>query len=157
MTTLIIIVLIVLGVLLLLLEFLVFPGITIAGIGGGLLIGGGILISYVHYGSQVGHITLVVALLFCGGVLLFALKSRTWNKLMLDTQVKGKVESFKDDSIHEGDSGIAITRLAPMGKVMINDITMEAKSNGPLIDVNTPIEVVKVMKKSIIVKSKNTK
>jgi membrane-bound ClpP family serine protease len=51
-----IILLIILGVILLWVEFLVVPGITVAGIGGVLLIGTGIYLSYNLYGTAAGTI-----------------------------------------------------------------------------------------------------
>lgn len=155
MTAFVIVLLILFGIILLLLEFLVVPGITIAGVGGALMIAGGILLSYITYGNTWGHLTLVLALAFCALVLIVALKSRTWDKLMLNTEVEGKVEKFEENDVKVGDTGIAVTRLAPMGKISVNDITLEAKSIGPLIDEKTPVVVIKVFNKSVIVKPKN--
>ena len=61
MTLTTIIILIILGVVLLLLEFLVIPGTTIAGIGGILLIAIAVYYGYEVYGTKTGHI----AFLFC--------------------------------------------------------------------------------------------
>ena len=66
MTIFIIVLLIVLGIGLLLLEFLVIPGVTVAALGGVLMIGGGIYLSYDHYGSSIGHMTVLGTLIFCG-------------------------------------------------------------------------------------------
>ncbi|MFA8432972.1 MAG: NfeD family protein [Marinifilaceae bacterium] len=155
MTVFVILLLILLGIVLLLLEFLVVPGITIAGIGGVLLLVGGIFLSYHSYGIQTGHYTLIGTLLFTGMVLMLALKSKTWKKLMLDAQIDSKVEKFEEDKIKEGDEGVALTRLAPMGTVSINNIVLEGKSIGPFIDEKTSVVVVKVVNKIVIVKPKN--
>ena len=46
MTVFVIVLLLLLGIVLLLLEFLVVPGVTIAGIGGVIMMGGGIYLAY---------------------------------------------------------------------------------------------------------------
>ena len=59
MTFLIILLLIVLGVILLLIEFAVIPGVTIAGIGGTILFGYSIYLAFSEYGTWAGILTLL--------------------------------------------------------------------------------------------------
>ena len=73
----------------------------------------------------------------------------------LQASISSKNEPYEMDKIHTGDSGKTITRLAPMGKAIINDVTCEAKSTGGFIDENTDVEVVQVLNTQIIVKPKN--
>ncbi|WP_321295884.1 NfeD family protein [Marinifilum fragile] len=152
MTALIIVLLILLGVLLLLLEFLVIPGITLAAIGGVLMIGGGIYLAYDHYGNTIGHLTVLATIIFCGISLVLALKSNTWNKIMLKTEVDSKVDKLEEEKIHIGDQGVCLSRLAPMGKIKINKTVVEAKSTGAYIDEKSKVEVIGVMDKIVIVK-----
>lgn len=152
MTIFIIILLIVFGVVLLLLEFFVLPGITVAGIGGVVMMLGGIYLSYHHYGSTTGHLTVIGALVFNLLALWLALKSGTWNRIMLKTEIDSKVEKLEDDLVHIGDKGICLSRLAPMGQVKINNHIIEAKSTGSYIDEKTPVEVIKIVDKIIVVK-----
>ena len=152
MTLFIIILLIVLGVVLLLLEFFVIPGITVAAIGGIVMIGGGIYLSYHHYGTQMGHITSLVTAVFCILVLVLALKSKTWNRIMLSTNIEAKVEKEEADHVQPGDQGVCVSRLAPMGKIKVNSEIMEAKSIGVYIEEKTQVEVVGVVDKIVIVK-----
>lgn len=150
-----IIFLILLGIVLCLIEFLLVPGVTIAGIGGALLMGGGVYMAYKVYGNTVGNYTLLGTLLFIFITIYFSLKSRTWKKFMLNSKIEGKARTISEDVIKKGDVGKTITRLAPIGKALVNGITIEAKSTGQFIDENTDIEVVKVLKSNIIVKPKN--
>jgi membrane-bound ClpP family serine protease len=72
---------------------------------------------------------------------------------MLNTKVKGTVdESNISDSIKSGDKGEAATRLAPMGKILINGQVREAKSIEGYVDEHTAIEIVSVEGKHITVK-----
>ena len=82
-----------------------------------------------------------------------SLKSKTWNKLMLKSQIDGKTNIINEESIKKGDTGITITRLAPMGRVLINGENVEAKAE-QFIDQNVEIEVEKILDNKIIVKLK---
>ncbi|WP_372752789.1 NfeD family protein [Labilibaculum sp.] len=152
MTALIIILLIVFGIVLLLLEFLVIPGVTVAAIGGILMIAGGVYMSYHHYGYSVGHLSILSVIILFGASFALALKSKTWNKIMLKTEVTSKVEKMEDSDVLIGDQGVCTSRLAPMGMVKMNNKIVEAKSMGTYIDEKTPVEVVGIIDKIIIVK-----
>jgi membrane-bound ClpP family serine protease len=78
-------------------------------------------------------------------VIVMSLRARTWDRLMLKTNVDGTVDSAPvEDQIKTGDQGTTITRLAPMGKVQVNNIVREAKSIEGFIDEHSDIEVVSV-------------
>jgi membrane-bound ClpP family serine protease len=144
--------LILIGVALLVIEFVIIPGITIAGISGFLLVVGGLFLSYKTYGAQTGNYTLLGTVLLIGVTLYYSLRSGTWNKISLHSEIDSKVNVLNNDVIHVGDTGKAISRLAPMGKVMINGQIYEAKSVGYYIEEATEIEVIKINESNITVK-----
>lgn len=150
-----IILLIILGIFLFVVEFLIIPGITIAGIGGALLIFSGIYLSYDQYGLFTGNIVVAGTVFLMFLTMYYSLKSKTWKKTMLHSQIDGKVNVFENPDVNVGDVGHAITRLAPMGQVEVNGSYYEAKSLDILIDQETEIEVVKVYPDKLIVKPKN--
>jgi membrane-bound ClpP family serine protease len=152
MTILIIGALILVGIVLLLLEILVIPGITVAGIAGILAIGSGIFMTYSKYGSTIGHFNLIGVFILMVIITIIALKSKTWNKVKLDTKIDSKMVNVQEDQVKIGEKGVTLSRLAPMGKVIINDETFEAQSNGEFIDQNIPIEVIKLSQNKIVVK-----
>lgn len=144
--------LILLGVALFLMEVLVIPGLGFAGIGSFVLIALGVFLSYEHYGNEVGNYTLFGSLVFFVGMTFYALRAKTWKRLTLEESIDSKVNTFPHEGINVGDEGIAISRLAPMGKVMVKDKTYEGKSLGEYITENTHIVVVKVNESNLIVK-----
>ncbi|MBN2350274.1 MAG: NfeD family protein [Bacteroidales bacterium] len=155
MSILAIILLIILGIFLLLVEFLIIPGVTIAGIGGFLIIGGAVFASYYFHGTKTGNYTLLSTLVFFIFTVVFALKSKTWNKAMLGSQIDSTVDNIKKENIVQiGSTGKTITRLNPIGKVIIGEKYYEAKSTGGYIPQNTEIEVTKVLNTNIVVKPK---
>lgn len=155
MTILIILFLIFLGILLLLLEFAVIPGITIAGIGGVLLLGTSIYLAFSTYGIIAGIVTTAFVLIAVPVLGLKFFKSRTGRKMVLESEVSGKVDEIDTQVIHPGDEGITVGRLAPTGKVKINNVTMEGKSIGGFIDQQIPIRVIEVLKTQVIVEPIN--
>ena len=151
MTLTAIILLIVLGFFLFLVEFLLVPGVTIAGIAGFILVVGGIYFAYDSLGTSTGHYVLGGTVVLSFLTIYFSLRSRTWKKLMLDSSIEGKVSSYTEDKVHIGDEGLAVTRLNPMGKVLINDEFLEAKSNGPYIEQQKKIKVINIRDFRVIV------
>lgn len=151
MTILAIIVLILLGLLLLLLEFAVVPGVTIAGIGGFLMLAGSVYMAFAQYGTGAGFATLLFVLIAAPALILYFLRSKAGKKMVLETNIDGKVETFETDDIHPGDTGITLGRLAPMGKIKVNGMSVEAQSTGSYIDQNKPVKILKVYPGKVIV------
>jgi membrane-bound ClpP family serine protease len=153
----VIIILILLGILLFIIEFLLVPGITVAGIGGAILIVGGVIMAYHNHGSTVGNFTLLGTALISFLTVFIVLKSGTWRKLMLKKNISGKVNVIDQTGteVKIGDMGKTVTRLNPIGKVVINGNYFEAQSLNKFIDQKTDIEVIKVLSNKLVVKLKN--
>lgn len=152
----ILITLVIIGLLFLLLEILVIPGTTIAGIIGSAMIIIAIWQSYEQYGSETGILFLGSSLLLSVIVLYFALRGKTWNKMMLKTKITGKVDHFENYRPEAGDQGITISRLSPMGKARFKDDYFEVSSYSGYIDPNTDIIIKSIESNKIIVKPKNS-
>ncbi len=155
MSALVIILIILLGLFLFILEFFVFPGVTIAAIGGLVFTAGGVFLAYQSYGSTYGSVALI-STLFTGIIMLvFSFRSKTWNRLMLKTDVSGQVSTVKGSIIHVGNEGVAVTRLNPIGKVRVNNEIIEGRCPGHFLDENTKVVVKEVYKTYVIVKPIN--
>ncbi|MFC2138562.1 NfeD family protein, partial [Bacteroidota bacterium] len=131
------------------------PGISVAGIGGFILISGGVYIAFHYFGMRIGFIVLSTNLTATIILLYFAFRAKTWKNIGLKSEINSKFETFDKDEIKIGDTGKTISRLAPMGKVMVNDVICEAKSRIGFVDENTEIEVIEIENTNIIVKPKN--
>lgn len=147
-----IVILLFLGLILILFEFLVLPGTNISGIIGILLILAGIYFGYKDLGATKGHIILIVTFVVMVITMILILRSNTWKKLSLNTTINSTVENTDTIHIKSGDKGMALTRLAPVGTVMVNEKTFEGKSGHKFIDPNTPIEVISIEGNQLIVK-----
>ena len=145
----IIVFLMVAAILLILAEIFLLPGITLAGIGGAIFAIGGVVFAY-----TVGHLTLSLSIITFGIIFAWLLRSRSFNKIALKTDIDSKLTSSRDLGIEPGDEGITLSRLAPIGKARIKGINVEAKSQDELIDENTPIVVIRVDSYNVIVRPK---
>jgi membrane-bound ClpP family serine protease len=152
MSVLILSLIIVFGLFLLFVEFLIIPGITIAGIGGGLLMIAAIVGGYHFHGVQVGNYMLLGTIVANFVSFYFLFKRRTWRRMGLETAIDSKVNTI-DIPVKSGDKGVAISRLAPMGKARFNDTVYEVQSLDGFVDEGSNIEIVNVKSNKIIVKT----
>lgn len=152
MTILIILLLIALGILLLLIEFAVIPGVTIAGIGGMALFAYSVYLAFSRFGTLAGIITLLFIIIAVPILFIRFFRGKIGKNMKLESTIKGHVNQVDEKKIAAGDQGVAITRLAPIGKAEVKNETYEAKSTGEFIDEGTPIEIIKVLPNQIIVK-----
>ena len=88
-----IIFLILLGLLLFIIEFMLIPGMTIAGIGGAICLVTGIVFSFFHSDSNRVYCSRGNSLAIMVVTTYFMLKAGTWKKFMLKTTIDGKVDT----------------------------------------------------------------
>lgn len=148
----IIIALILIGVALMMAEIFLLPGITIAGIAGGLLMIASVVYAFYNIGDTAGFITIGVNIVLTAGAFLFLIKSKSLDRISLKKDIDSVVEQPELENLHVGDKGIAISRLNPIGKAEFGEKIVEAKSfTGEFIDSEEMIEIVKVGKTNVSV------
>ena len=140
-TTLLIIVLL-LGVVLLALEIVALPGGIAGAFGVGLIIFG-VWQTYALFGNTVGTIVLLCAIALCVLMLVWFMKTKTWNRFSLNEESNSKVNQL-EPAVKVGTKGVTISRLAPTGKALIDGETMEVHAVNKFIDPDCPIEVVAI-------------
>ena len=143
---------ILLGIAFMLAEIFLLPGLTISGIAGLIFLVGGVFYAYMYMGAWAGNLTLVITVFLLLASFLYFIKSKSLRRIALTTNIDATVDTSDLKKIQPGDTGVTISRLNPMGKVSINDLTVEAKSmDGEMIDEDTEIEVIKVDWSNVIV------
>jgi len=155
MDILIVIVLCIIGILLILAEIFLIPGLTITAIAGAAFSIGGIIYAFQYLGTTAGIITLISVALSIGIAFVYLVKSKALDVIALKTDIDSTVAAKELTDIKEGDTGITISRLNPIGKVRVNNISMEAKTLSGFIDENTEITVIKVFPTQLIVTTNN--
>jgi membrane-bound ClpP family serine protease len=150
---LLIILLIGLGLFLVILEIMIIPGTTVAGIAGLVLMGAGIFWMYADHGSTAGHTALGITGVASAVALAIGFKSRAWERFSNKSSMEGRANVI-DEHIKVGDEGLTLSRLRPMGSVLVNGLKTEGQSNGEGIEENVTVVVTKVLPNKIIVKPK---
>lgn len=151
------IVLLVLGVILIIVEFFVAGGII------GLLGVGAILGSLFMSGYDLGHMSLSVAIAFVVAILAavilykaIGLEKGIFRRIILrdsTTSELGYVSSINRDELL-GLSGKTVTQLRPAGTVMIDNERIDVVSEGSYVEKNQEVEVVKVEGVRVVVRVK---
>ncbi len=151
----IIIFLILLGVALLAAEVFLLPGITIAGIAGGLMLIGSIAYAFYYIGETAGYITIAANLIITVATFLFVIKSNTLNHIALKTDIDSTVDQTEILQLQNGQIGIIISRLNPIGKAEFDSqYIVEVKSiTGEFIDEGENVQIVKIEKSSVMVQA----
>lgn len=142
------------GLLIVLLEILVIPGGGVAGVIGFGLMVAGVYLAFDRQGTTPGMLVLAGTVVLNIAALVLALRSKTWDRAMLKTNLDGRVNVVELGAVQSGDTGITISRCAPLGKALINNDFYEVDARTEFIDENETIEVIKVDGNKIIVKLK---
>ena len=151
-----IVLLILVGVLLLVAELVLLPGISVAGIGSLLSFIGAVFLGYMNYGFWTGSGVLTAVILLSMVAVIVSLRANTWRRLSLHTTIDS-TSTFtpQQHDIRIGQQGVTLTRLAPMGKVRFGEVTLEAKSIDAYIDPRQPVEAIAFDNTVVIVRLLN--
>ena len=138
-----IITLILLGLLLVLAEILLIPGVGIAGVLGLLAMGGSCAYAFMEMGNMTGIIVTSVNAVLLVAIIIWVLRAQTWKRLSLETNIDSKAV-VPEVEVSVGDKGRSVTRLAPMGTVRFGDNSLEVTSMEGLIDPGMDVQVVAI-------------
>jgi membrane-bound ClpP family serine protease len=140
-----IIMLIIIGVVLLLTELLLIPGVGIAGILGLIALVGANFLAFFYHSQTEGIIVLIVSMLICAFGTWYALRAKTWKRLSLQQEIEAKAIPLPEEQgIHIGMKGKTLGRLIPSGKARFGGIDVEVYALGGVIDPGIEIEVVQI-------------
>lgn len=148
--TVIIITLLAVAIFLLILEIFFLPGISVAGIASLLFYAVTIGYAFVRVGTVAGVITIAVAVVLTILLIWYFMHSRTLDKMSLQTNIDETSPTLIDASLKVGDKGITLSRLNPMGRVLVGGLSVEARSL-QYVDENVEVEIIKVETTSVLV------
>ena len=142
--------LILIGMVLILAEILLFPGVGIAGILGFLSVGGACYYAFYEFGPLAGTIVTAANGLILLGLLIYVLRAKTWKKLTLTTNIDAKAVTT-ESAIAVGDVARTVTRLSPVGAIRFNNKVVEVKALEGMIDAGVDVQVVLIEDNKIYV------
>src|SRR6187551_3138217 len=122
--------LLLIGLALIIVELIFIPGTTVVGLLGLIFTITGIVISYSHFGSDVGFYILIGTLAATIFAVVYSFRSGAWSRFSLKSSSHGKVNEGIMDNLHIGDEGITNSTLRPFGKATFNDKIIEVKTAG---------------------------
>lgn len=143
------------GIILLLLEVFLFPGISLAGIGATVCLVYANMRAFNELGTWPGVLTLAISIISSILVFVWFMRSKSLDKLALKKDIDSSVKQPEAATIQVGDTGIALTRLAQIGNAQFGDRIVEVRSTGDFIDAKTPIIVERITDGIILVAPNN--
>jgi membrane-bound ClpP family serine protease len=148
-----IVTLIIVGLILLLAELLIIPGFGIAGILGIVSMIASCWVAFDSYGHITGLLVISANILFVIISVIFTLRSKTWKKASLKTNIEAKVDITPlAKGITEGMNGKTLTRLAPAGQARLGEIVTEVFTRDSLVEPGKEITVCQIDGNKIFVK-----
>ncbi len=151
----VIILIILIGFILLFIEFFIIPGISVAGIASLVVFALGIFFGYHFHGKTTGNIILIITGLTIIAFFIVMIKLKAWHNIGLKSTIDSKVGVIGENDVKPGDEGTTVSKLAPMGKAIINGKIFEVSSFGNYIETNVNVIVTSVERNKIYVEIKN--
>lgn len=147
----IVISLLLIGLTLIIVELVFIPGTTVVGLLGLIFAIVGIVISYSHFGNDIGFYILLATLASTLAALFYSFRSGAWSKFSLKSSISSKVNEGIMASLHIGDEGITVSTLRPMGKAEFNSKTFEVKTSGNYIERGEKVKITQIESNQIVV------
>ena len=148
-----IVLLVALGVLFLVAELVLLPGVSVGALLSIVCYGGAIYLAFDCYGTTAGVVVCCCAAFSALGATFFSLRSRTWQRFSLHQELDASPAPLPGNELRPGDRGTTLSRLSPMGKVEIGGRIYEAKSQGLYVDPRVEVEVVGFENASVVVRT----
>lgn len=151
----IILALLLIGLALIIVELVFIPGTTVVGLLGLAFAIVGIVISYSHFGSDVGFYILLGSLVTTLGAMFVAFRTGAWNRFAHKSSIDSKVNEGIMSAVRIGDEGITLSTLKPMGKAEFHNQTFEVKTAGNYVDRGEKVKIIHIESHQIVVEPIN--
>lgn len=140
------------GIILFIVEVMIIPGISIAGVMSAVCIVGANAYAFISMGTVPGFVTLTVSLLLSIGGFYWIIHGKSIDRMALKKEIDSTVATMAQKEVRVGDRGVAVTRLALIGNAEINGNILEVRSGDGFIDEKTPVVVERISDGMILVK-----
>jgi len=118
---------------------------------------GGVVNAFVQFGTTVGFLTLLLTDVLTFLFFFLMMRTKTWRKLQLNTQIDSKMNEVDESKLKVGTEGVSVSRLAPTGTAVFGDTEAEVVSLQGFIDENTPVVIQKIEGSKVVVEILNQK
>lgn len=148
-----IVLLIFLGLLFLVAELVLLPGVSIGALLSMVCYGSAVYLAYEEYGFGMTVVAVVVILIVSLVATVVSLRAKTWQRFSLRQQIRSSSMPLPSEELAVGDHAVTLSRLSPMGKIDVGGRVYEAKSLDAYVDPRCEVEVVGFENFSVIVKT----
>lgn len=148
-----VILLIGIGLVLIVVELIFVPGVTIVGILGFILAAVGVWISYAALGTETGHMVLAASVLATGLALFYSFRSEAWSRFALKDSMKSRVNEETPHLLEVGEEGKTVSALRPQGTAVFKERNHEVQTTGTFLAPNTPVRIIKIVANKITVEA----
>lgn len=149
------IVLMCIGFILIVVEMLL-PGFGLPGISGIVSAVAGIVMKSRSFdeGLTYAVILIVASAIAMTVIIVFFRSKKIKSPVRLDDEVSGEVNFIgaKDLEVLVGREGITVTDLRPAGKIDIDGVTFDVRSEGPFIEKGRRVKIERIQGGSLVVK-----
>jgi membrane-bound ClpP family serine protease len=136
--------LLIIGLVLIIVEVVFIPGTTVVGVLGLIFSGVGVIVTYRHFGNDVGFYVLLGSLSATAVALFYSFKSGAWQRYSLKSSIKSKVNEGLTETVRIGDEGVTISTLRPSGKAEFNGQIFEVRTYGEYVKPKQHIRIVQI-------------
>lgn len=151
----IIIALLAIGLGLIIIELVFIPGTTVVGLLGLIFTIVGIVISYRHFGNDIGLYILLGTSAATLVALYFSFRSRAWSRFSHKSAINSKVNEGMLKELNVGDEGTTRSALRPIGTAEFGNRNFEVRTTGTFLDSGTRVKIVRIQSNQIIVEPLN--
>ena len=141
-----------LGLIVVLTEIFLVPGIGVAGVLGVMSMCGSCYFAFTVYGTWGCVIVTAITVVLLVLLLIVSLRAKTWKKLALNTNIDSRAVVAEAELVVVGQRGKAMTRLTPSGTVRFENAKVEARAFEGMIEPGHEVEVVLIEDNKIYVK-----
>ncbi len=147
-----IVLLIFFGLLFLIAELVLLPGVSIGALLSLVCYGSSIYLAFRDHDPLTGCIVVGAILVLSLVAVIVSLRAKTWQRFSLNQKIPASSMPEPEKELQLGVRGKCVSRLSPMGKVEIDGRMYEAKSQDVYIDPRSEVEVVGFENFSVIVR-----
>ena len=141
-----------LGIVLLVVEIALIPGIGLTGVFGVASLLASVSYAFIALGTWQGWMCVIVAAVICVALFLWAVYGKTLDRVALKNKISSTVENPEATALKVGDKGVAVARLALIGEAEFGGSRVEVRSCDGFIDEGTAVEVVRMDNSEIVVR-----
>lgn len=139
------------GIVLIIAEVVFIPGTTVVGLLGAIFMIAGVVFAYKQFGNDIGFYVLLGTGVLTGAALYLSFRKGAWNKVSNKSTIDSKVNEGMAAHLTEGEEGITVSALRPMGSADFHGKIFEVKTSGEYVANAVRVKIIKIRSNDIVV------